>query len=125
MMIIDFTPARRERSRTISKSSGVSLEFRESSESISVGIHTIVSLLSMMVPAEHRVSEVHCSASSISREQILRNGTDREVTPDVDEPQVSECRFCGCSRNNGDRHPTFKPQVSQATNGRLHVIEVD
>jgi hypothetical protein len=71
-MIIDFTPASRERSRTDSKSSGVSLRFREGFGQTSIGRHTIVPLLSMVVPAKHRVSEVHYSASS-SGEQVPGN----------------------------------------------------
>jgi hypothetical protein len=56
--IIDFTPARRERSRTMSKSSEVST-IRDYSQKFPVGTHTIVFFVSTVVPAKHRIGEVH------------------------------------------------------------------
>lgn len=81
MMIIDFTPASRERSITISKSSEVLLTFREGSEQTWVDFHTFVFLISTVVPAKHRISEVHYSAASPSREQAPSNEKTGKIPP--------------------------------------------
>jgi len=56
----------------------------------------------MVVPTEHRISEVHCVSSP--RERRLKEPRDQVLTCNVDESQVPERWFSSSSRNDSDRH---------------------